>query len=135
MSEWSDYDGDDDAAYENDLSSYFSWQDALPDAGSAVVVPSDAAEAEGDAAMASQKRGGRPADVDIDGRTLRLLHEDGYTNEEIAQYFGATLAAVKGKKHRLGIGRRSHVDLPPLDALKCSVQAARRAATEVLAST
>ena len=35
MSEWSDYDGDDDAAYENDLSSYFSWQDALPDAGSA----------------------------------------------------------------------------------------------------
>ena len=55
MSEWSDYDGDDDAAYENDLSSYFSWQDALPDAGSAVVVPSDAAAAEGGASTFRQR--------------------------------------------------------------------------------
>ena len=29
MSEWSDYDGDDDAEYEDDTSSYFTWQDPL----------------------------------------------------------------------------------------------------------
>ena len=46
--------------------------------------------------------GGRPTDVPIDEGTLEFLVSEDYSNMEIAQYFGATVDAIKGLKKRRG---------------------------------
>ena len=49
---------------------------------------------------------------------VKPLGEEGYSNEEIGRYFGATVDAVKSKKKRLGLTKRRHVELPPLEVLQ-----------------
>ena len=71
-----------------------------------------------DAARSNVHQGGRPTDVEIDASVLEWLCEEGYSNDRVARYFGTTVDAVKSKKRRLGLTKRRHVELPPLEVLQ-----------------
>ena len=101
ISDWSDYDGDDDGDYAEVESSYYTRCDALADADESRSAQRDcmASSSSRDAA-----RGGRPPDMEINESVHAWLSSKGYSNEEIAAYFG--------------ISKRARVELPSLEVLR-----------------
>ena len=123
-SDWSDYDvsdGGDEIDHEYNSSSYYEWCDELADADEAEAAARGcAASSSGrDAARSSTtaNAGGRPPIAQIDESELRWLCDEGYSNGEIAQYFGTTASAIDHKKRRLGLTQRK-VELPPVEVLQ-----------------
>ena len=55
---------------------------------------------------------------------------EGYSNEEIARFFGTTISAVDHKKRRLGLTRLRKASLPTRDELSAVWQADPRAEIE-----
>jgi hypothetical protein len=121
LSDWSDYEGDDDADFANDQSTYNDWCNMLADADERLAA-SFTAEPGGEAGSSARDgargAGGRPAEVEMDTTVIQWLCDEGYSNAEIAAYFGHTEGAVKQKKHRLGMSKRARVELPPLEVLQ-----------------
>ena len=60
-----------------------------------------------DAERASVNQGGRPPAVDIDADLLAWLCDDGYSNQEMADYFGATIDSISN-----GTSKRQHAASP-----------------------
>mmetsp|Transcript_3201 Transcript_3201/g.6927 ORF Transcript_3201/g.6927 Transcript_3201/m.6927 type:complete len:584 (-) Transcript_3201:110-1861(-) len=118
-------DGDDrDDGYVDDESTYFELcSDAadVTDEGPAFDDHAAGSSVSGDAedmsATQSTNVGGRPPAVEMDSDVLAWLCAEGYSNDEIARYFGTTVNAVNKKKGRLGL-RNSTVTLPPQEVLQ-----------------
>ena len=141
LSEWSDYDGDDDADCENEWTHYFNWSDVLQDAapppvaaslgtGSVAGVAIDGSKSgssSGNGSSSAGGDGGRPPTVPMSNDTLRWMVHEGYSNEEIARFFGSTISAVDSKKRRLGLTRLRKASLPTCDELSALWQADPRA--------
>ena len=103
ISDWSDYDGDDDGGFAEDESTrYYTWCDAPADAAD----KSRSAQRDCMASSSSRDaaRGGRPPDMEINESVHAWLSSKGYSNEEIAAYFG--------------ISKRARVELPSLEVLR-----------------
>ena len=133
-SEWSDYDDfqSDASDWEHDNRVQFECAEQLADvedttsslqrAGNSMVGIGSASL---DSDVGSERNfsvsrnvGGRPPSVHMDGDVLRWLCCEGYTNIEIAAYFGATVKAVEHKRTRMGLTRLKTGVLPPADVLR-----------------
>ena len=137
LSDWSDYSGDDDNLEEDGGSSYFNWSDELP-SGSNIspsascgfaTSSSSSRQPRRQATQATEAAGGRPPDAPMDDELLRWLCMEGYSNGQIAAFFGATAAAVDARKRRLKLTQVHRVALPTRDELYAIWQAEPR--TEV----
>ena len=89
-SEWSDYEGDDDADYERDdrATTSHGATSSRTDADEAAAAARGCAASSSsrDAARSSGNQGGRPLAVEVDTDLIAWLCEEGYSIREIAEY-------------------------------------------------
>ena len=107
-SEWSDYEGDDDADIfwqDSDDDDHLGGQELLcrSSAAGSSFAGSEAGSSNACGSMPARSIGGRPWTVKMSDDTLRWLCREEYSNAVIATYFGTTVAAVDHRSRALAL--------------------------------
>ena len=116
-SDWSDYEGDDDAQWHDEVGSEDEDELGQQRPAPRVNAGSQAGSSNAGGGMPARSIGGRPPTVEMSDDTLRWLCREEYSNADIAAYFGATVAAVDHRKRRLGLTKQRSALLPPREVL------------------